>query len=333
MKKELKELGFQSQQQFSFPNIVNLCVLRGTCPCRCVHCPVGITPVKERSAKFGKALISTGLFKKVVREMSGFPHSTLRIHGVGEPISWKELPAMLRFASKHRVRTWLFTSLAIDDLSLMEELARYCDIIEISVNSFDENDYKKTKRINTFSLVKHNIEMLRKTCKQKNFSARIIVSRVESTDKQYDADFVTYWKTKTSHLVDDAFIRTYHDYNALLDNKFGGKPGEIVPCLVHWSRFNIDCDGTVVLCFNELFKGKNPVQSLVLGKVETQAISEIWHCDRLNLVRKAQLEKDYSMVNFSGNLPCKDCFSCQSMTQKQRPTSEHQVKQLKKKIN
>lgn len=326
---DLVKLGFRSIQQYDFPNIVNVCVIRGTCPCQCVHCPIGITLPIERHARFGKSVISLQLFKKIVQEMSVFHHSTLRIHGVGEPILWKKLTRALRFASEYNVRTWLFTCLVTEDIFLLKELAEYCNIIEISINSYDEHEYKRTKRIDAFSQVKHNIELLRTIAKSKNLSTRIIVSRVESEDRQYDSDFVKYWKD--SALVDDAFIRTYHDYNALLNNKFNRKIQEIIPCLVHWNRFNIDCDGTVVLCFNEFFKGKHPNESLVLGNIKSQTISEIWHCEKLNLVRKAQLEKDYSIVKFTNELPCLNCSSCQPLGQEGKPTSECQIEPLIKK--
>ncbi len=321
-----EKLGFESQQKFTFPNIVNICVLRGNCPCRCVHCPVGITPPKERDEKFGGTIISLDMFHKVVLEMAAYPHSTLRIHGVGEPILWNRLPEALRFAREHRVRTWLFTSLVTGDIPLLEKLAHLCDIIEISLNSYDEENYKKNKGIAAFSQVKQGIEILRTTRRSHNLSTRVIVSRVESEDKSYDAAFVRYWQE--SGLVDDAFIRAYHDYNAILENKFGGQAAGIVPCLVHWSRFNLDCDGSAVVCFNELFKGKHADESLILGNIRNQTIVEIWHGEKLNQVRRAQLAKDYSLVDFTGQLPCKGCFSCQSMKEKQRPTSEYQVKML-----
>ena len=325
-KQEFKELGFESFQQYNFPNIVNVCVIRGTCLCQCVHCPVGITPPIERHTRFGKSAISLRLFKKLIQEMSAFHHSTLRIHGVGEPILWEGLSQAFRFASEHYVRTWLFTCLVTEDTFLLEELVEYCNIIEISINSFDEDDYRKTKGVDAFLLVKRNVEFLKDIVRSKNLSTKIIVSRVESKDKQYDSNFVRYWKS--SNLIDDAFIRTYHDYNALLNNKFNRKRHEIIPCLVHWSRFNIDCDGTVVLCFNELFKEKHPDESQVLGNIENQTISEIWHCEKLNLVRKAQLEKDYSIVKFTDKLPCVNCSSCQPLGQKERHTSEYQIESL-----
>jgi len=328
---DFKKLGFRSFQEYSFPNIVNVCVIRGACPCQCVHCPVGRTPLFKRYERFGCSVIPLSLFKKIVKEMSNFRHSTLRIHGVGEPILWKKLPQALRFASKHNVRTWLFTCLVTENKSLLEELVTYCNIIEISVNSFDNEDYKKTKGIDAFPLVRHNIEFLRKIVKSRNLSTRIIVSRVESEDKEYDPQFIKYWKS--TDLVDDAFVRSYHDYNSLLDNKFQRNIRDIVPCLVHWSRFNIDCNGAAVLCFNELFKGKELDESLVLGNINCQTIGEIWHNKKLNKIRKAQMKKDYSIVDFTNNLPCINCHSCQPLWHTEKPTSEYQIKELEKKLS
>lgn len=328
--KSFEELGFESQQQYAFPTIVNLCVLRGNCPCRCVHCPVGITQPKERKEKFGDISISLELFRKVVLEMSTYPHSTLRIHGVGDPIFWNGLADALYFSQEHRVRTWLFTSLVTSDISLLEMLAQHCDIIEISLNSYDETNYKKSKGIPGFSQVIKNLETLKTSCRNNRLSTRIIVSRVESEDKSYDEAFVHFWQH--SDLVDDAFIRSYHDYNHTLENKFREPQGKIVPCLVHWSRFNIDCDGSAVICFNELFKGRYANESLILGNIQDQTIKEIWHDEKLNQVRRAQLAKDYTLVDFTAQLPCQDCLSCQSMKEKQNPTSEYQVKMLTMRI-
>lgn len=321
------ELGFESQQQYAFPTIVNLCVLRGNCPCRCVHCPVGITPPKERKEKFGDISTSLDLFHKVVLEMSTYPQSTLRIHGVGDPILWNHLANAFTFSQENRVRTWLFTSLVTSDSSLLEMLALHCDIIEISLNSYDETNYQKTKGIPAYSQVVKNLEILKTTRRNARLSPRIIVSRVESEDKSYDDAFVHFWQQ--SDWVDDVFIRSYHDYNTVLANKFKKSPEGIVPCLVHWSRFNIDCDGSAVICFNELFKGRQADESLLLGTIRDQTIEEIWHGEKLNQVRRAQLAKDYTLEDFTTHLPCQNCFSCQSMKEKQKPTSEYQVKMLR----
>jgi len=53
-----------------FPNIVNVEVYRGNCPCRCVHCPVGTTLPAQRNQVFGDGEITLALFRKIAEEIS-----------------------------------------------------------------------------------------------------------------------------------------------------------------------------------------------------------------------------------------------------------------------
>jgi len=322
---ELKKIGFISQEQFDFPKIINLCVLRGSCPCECVHCPVGLTPKEERGAHFGIDSMKLSLFKKIVDEIAEYPSSVLRIHSVGEPILWKALLDALEYTHKKKVKNWIFTCLVTKDKKILETLANNCSIIEISVNSFDSENYKQTKGIDEFNLVKSNIEFLSNLKKKNKLDVRILATRVESEDKEYDKAFVEFWKN--SGLVDDSFIRSYHSYNSTLLNKFGGKVRKKLPCLVHWARFNVDSSGEVVICFNELFKGKKVRPELLFGNLNNDLIKQIWHSEPLELVRKAQLLGDYSIVHFGCKLPCEDCVSCQEFDPN-CPTSENQLEKL-----
>ncbi|MBF0521084.1 MAG: radical SAM protein [Nitrospirae bacterium] len=324
---QISKLGFTSEQQYTFPTIVNLCVIRGDCPCRCVHCPVGLTQPSERHKRFGNTDLSLDLFDKIIQEMSAFHHSTLRIHGVGEPLLWGKLHEALQFASEHKVRTWLFTCLIHHDNNLLREIAANCDIIEVSINSYDAENYLQTKGIDGFKTVKMNLEFVRDFVVKNNLSTRIIGSRVESEHCDYDDEFLTYWKN--TNLLDDVFIRSYHDYNSLLKSNRQRGISDIIPCLVHWNRFNIDCDGTAVLCFNELFKANHSDSQVVLGNVTENTIRDIWVCEKLNIVREAQMKKDYSSVAFADALPCIGCLSCQPIGQNARPTSELQINAFK----
>ena len=322
--------GFESENQRVFPTIVNLCVLRGSCPCKCVHCPIGLTPISERKIRFGDEVIPLELYEKVLEEMAKFKHSVLRIHSVGEPLLWKNLESALVFSKRKNVKTWLFTCLVTRNIALLGRIAEYCSVIEISINSYDRENYLETKGIDAFYLVVNNIRYIHDTIKKGKLNTRLIVSRVESEDKRYDKDFVAYWGN--SELVNDAFIRTYHNYNDVIDNKFHRDTNEIIPCLVHWSRFNIDCDGKAILCFNELFKGPKPDERLIVGDVTKNNISEIWHGRKISLIRKAQLGKNYAIIDFTENLPCKSCFSCQTISGL-KITSKKHIKASKEKSN
>lgn len=317
--------GFKNQQEFDFPNIVNVCVLRGVCSGNCIHCPLGLAKISERKARFGDKVMSLSLFKKIIDEMFEFKHSTLRLHSVGEPTLWKPLADALDYAKSKGILVWIFTNAITANKELLKNLAKNCSIIEVSANSIDEKDYAATKGADAFNLVKDNIRYLHDIISGNNLKTRLIASRVESEDKDYNQKFVDYWKN--SGLVSDAFIRSYHSYNSLIADRDKKSKREIFPCSVHWTRFNIDTDGKAVVCFNELFRGPSPDETLVLGDVSISSIKEIWHGQKLSLIRKAQLEKDYGLINFTKNLPCINCHYCQPLDTK-RQTSEYQVKQL-----
>ena len=318
-------LGFPSRDVFEFPAIVNVEVYRGTCPCRCVHCPVGTTGPQQREARFGHQGMGLSLYEKIVREISDHPASTLRIHSVGEPLAWDEIAQALKFSHDQGVRSWLFTCGVTQDRQLLDTVCENTDIVEVSVNSSTAEDYIDTKGIDAFDLVVENVRYMH-SLKRIGHSFRLVVSRVESQDKRADAEFVRYWKA--TDLVDDAFVRTYHTYNDLLpemSEKQGAKRHE--PCLVHWARFNISVRGDAVVCFNELFK-EQVDPALVYGNLSTQSISEIWHGQQLAAIRHAELTGDYSALPYADVLPCKDCFLCQPLYGG-RQTSEYQIGQIR----
>lgn len=317
------ELGFCNQKYCDFPNIVNLEVFRGMCPCECVHCPVGLVTPNDRSSRFSQAAIDLVTFRKVIDEMSAWPHSTIRIHSVGEPILWGNLLPALDYLKKSHVRSWIFSSLVTKSKAILEALCNCCDIVEISVNSIDAEDYRETKGIDAFNLVIENIRYMSAFIKKQQLKTRLVVSRVQSDAKEKDDAFIAYWKD--TNLCSDAFVRKYHNYNNLLDEK-EGEVGKKVACLVHWMRFSIAYDGTVVCCFNELFHPKLR-DDVVMGNILSESIYDIWHGDKFLKLRAAELS-GYTTGDYLDDFPCRNCFSCQSYDQKHE-TSEHQIDALR----
>jgi len=322
---DFKSLGFPTKETYEFPNIVNVQVYSGNCPCSCVHCPVGTTEPAKRRERFGDKGMDLELYRKIVEEITQHPHSSLRVHSAGEPLLWADLVRALELTREKSVRSWIFTCAVTNDKSLLEAICDNTNIVEVSVNSTNPEDYSATKGVNAFNLVADNIRYMHDHIKGRGIPTRLIVSRVQSLNRAADEEFVKYWKS--TGLVDDVFVRTYHTYNDLLEKLLLGEKTEHEPCLVHWARFNIGVDGYAVVCFNELFKEKLD-SSLILGDMNKQTIAEIWHGPKLTALRRAELSSDYSNLPFGEALPCKDCSSCQPLSGN-RQTSEYQVRQLR----
>ena len=316
-----EQLGFAEERFYQFPNIINLEVFRGLCPCSCIHCPVGRLSPEVRSSYFGKRSVSLKLVEKIVSEMKLYPHSTLRLHSVGDPIMWHGLSETIEYIHSEHINSWIFTSLVSNDTKILESIARNCAIVEVSINSIDALDYRQTKGIDAFDIVKKNIIYISQFIKNHRLPTRLVVSRVQSSTEVRDREFVKFWKS--SGLVDDAFVRSYHNYNNILDK--GSTSKLKPPCLVHWMRFNISCDGLVVSCFNELFR-KELRKDVIIGNISNSSIYDIWHGEYMRNLRQAELS-GYNDGKFDIDFPCRKCSFCQAYD-KASITSEFQINRI-----
>ena len=319
---DYKKLGFPNREMFTFPNIVNVEVYRGSCPCYCHHCPVGKQKKIDRVDFFGKRSISTTLYEKIINEAANYSHSSIRLHSVGEPLDSPNIGELLEL-HKDEVIFWLFTCGVTEDKNLIKLLCQKVNIIEVSVNSTNREDYLNTKGIDAFSLVKENIELMRDYIDLYGSNSRLIVSRVQSKSVEMDNEFIDYWKA--SGLVEDAIVRSYHTYNNIIDPlSQNSQINSHEPCLVHWGRFNITVDGFATVCFNELFRKElNP--EIILGNINNQSIAKVWKGSLLNSIRKAELSGEYPETKLFANLPCKNCYTCQPLTGSNQ-TSEYQLR-------
>jgi hypothetical protein len=305
-----------------FPNIVNVNVLKGECPCRCVHCPVGIVKPERRAEHFGKQTMNVDLFKQLAMEIAKHKHAAIRIHAVGEPLLWSDLDVAVRFLGQHQIKSWIFTCAITHDRNLLRSLCEHVSIIEVSVNAINREEYLATKGIDAFDRVAGNIGYMSNYIKANRLPARLLLSRVQTDDENTDKQFKVYWTEKK--VAADVFIRSYHNYNNLLDIR--GASNLKKPCLVHWARASIDCDGTMVCCFNELFKPYMP--DVILGKIDqTTSIQQIWQNEKLRQIRTHDQSGDFSGLKY--RIPCENCKTCQPVDTL-RDTSEKQLMEIDK---
>jgi len=301
------------------PTIVNVCIVRGVCPANCKHCPVGIATPLERKKKFGYGFTTLSKFEYLCNQILnlGKPNPILRIHGVGEPTLWPDLGNALKICAKKGLNTWLFTIGSLNQRKFIDSV-KNASIIEFSINAFSRKEFSQTKRMNAkeFDNIIDNIKCL-SLLKQKNGTPnKILVSRVQSSDTIMDRAFVDYWLA--SGLVDDAFIRSFHDYGKRIFDKNSIIPSSnIKGCLVPTSRMNIDAVlGFVVRCFNELFASPEEVAKIALDTLsDNYNLYEIWSGSKMNKWRE----------NIFLYPECSNCRSCQPFNSN---TSEKQLLNL-----
>jgi hypothetical protein len=238
---------------------------------------------------------------------------------------WKQLDAALEMGRRNGARSWIFTCAVTDDRALLEALCANVQVIEVSVNSATAEDYLATKGVDRFEQVCDNIEYMYGLRKQLGTPFRLLASRTQTCSAAADQAFVRHWES--SGIVDGAFVRTYHSYNGLLDQRVGREPPSgPQACLVHWGRFNVSVDGDALVCFNELFK-RELDPGLIYGSVHETNIAEIWQGDKLAALRNAALNGSYRDLAYADVLPCASCYSCQPLFGSNQ-TSEYQIQKL-----
>lgn len=330
--------GFKNSAAQIFPPIINIEVYRGSCPCACVHCPVGLVEQKNRKHVFGVKGMEHAVFERIIDEIAVHPPATVRIHSVGEPLDWRHLPDALSYCVRKEVPSWIFTSAVTHDKHLLDSLCVHASIIEVSINSTDRDDYARTKGVDRFQNVTQNLSYLKQRIAETGSQTRLLVSRVQSIDPAADAAFVEHW-TK-SGIPDQAFVRSYHNYNLLLPQRdattqeSSGQAGcgthapQKPACLVHWGRCNISVDGYAVICFNELFK-PHLHPDVILGDIRQTSIESIWNGQKMRSLRASQIGLDDGFYRLHAHTPCINCTSCQSLFEQKNQTSENQLFALK----
>jgi hypothetical protein len=301
------------------PKIINLGVVRGVCPANCVHCPVGETIQQNRRDKFGMGFMPIDDFKALciqIKEFGAQNAPCLRIHGIGEPAAWTDLGEAFQFCKANEIKTWVFTMGLGTDRNTFLKTFSHADIVEFSINASDVEDFKQTKGLgeDDFSEITARMEALARLANK----PRILVSRVQTTSQEKDADFIKFWKSK--NLFDDVFIRSFHNYGDRLEpladilNAVHMKTSSERSCLVPTARMNIDgVLGIVVRCFNELFDKPEIVQNKSIARIlKDQTLKQIWFGDIMEDWRR-------NPFNYS---ECRNCTSCQPMNPN---SSEHQL--------
>lgn len=237
-----------------FPPLVQL-TINNACQLDCYHCPqqeYAASPNNDGSR------MSLPLFRKIVDEMRGHPHSALRIFARGEPLLHPEVGEMVRVAKREAKLP--VVSLITNGIRLRGALAEGfvrdgLDVVEVSLDALTEESYREVRplagrqareRTSPFYLIVENVLDYVALRDRVNPSCKIVVSIIDQPKVHHEVDaFIRKWE----RIVDQVLRRRFHSFQ-------GRVPGILLPekrhpCRVLWSRFNVHSNGAVPLCYND----------------------------------------------------------------------------------
>lgn len=253
-----------------FPKRV-LLELTSKCNSYCTMCPRNVLTRREDH-------MDTALAKNVIRQLAEVGISGLWLYNIGESLLHPDFFEILDYCRTFDTlgTIWLSTNGEILDEKMREKLlAHPVDILNYSVNSMSEKQFKKITTNLNFYRVQHNLKALVKLKKQLKASKPII--RAQMIELPYVLDEIEDFKREFGNKVDILNINKLEVFSQNIDYGQDSPVNNvnILKCnRLEREDFFIFSDGSVSCCdtdFNCIFN---------LGNLNEQSVKEIYEGEK-----------------------------------------------------
>jgi MoaA/NifB/PqqE/SkfB family radical SAM enzyme len=256
------------------------------CNAKCKSCPYRKKFSIRQRYKAEMALhISPAVFEAVADEC-GKHNAILRLTGGGEPLMHPDAWKMIDYAMLNNSRVSLITN-----GSFMTEKAadKYIPLgiyaIEFSVDAGTKEEYKEVRNGLDWKHITEIVPYCKKVRDESHSNTKIIVSIINQ--KGVDVERArAYWSDKCDVVQVRKFLTWgYNDPDGSADATPYLPPSERIPCPWLFERINVDTQGDVTYCGEDIaFTNK-------FANVLDRRIEDIWTGPEMTAARKAHLER------------------------------------------
>lgn len=288
--------GFQSHLTENFPSQVMVDITE-VCNLGCIHCT---HPSFKLSKVYQKSMLDPELNKKMVNEVSSNGLNLtkyIRYTSNGEPLVHPKSYEMILYAVQNsRTKVTLTTNgTLLDEKRMKKLLDTGLHMIDISIDAYLNETYKKIRVGGNLDITKKNVLKLFELNKKSNGSTKIIVSFVEQKENSNETElFKKFWMENGA---DEVLIRKLHTNSGSNLDEISKKEMSIKrrPCLYPWERIVLTAKGNLSFCPTDWF-GKSEV-----ADYRDVTIKETWSGEFYKDIREQHYFSKYK------NDFCKQC--------------------------
>jgi len=282
----------QSFQWPRRPQAINV-EITAICDARCIHCP---REDMERSQR----PMPLDLFKKLVDEAAELGVPDLCPNGFGEILTMRSFDEHLAYARSkpHRFRILVNTNgFRMDDEKIESFLRHEVDLLNITLDGATAETFEKIRVRLKLDQIEDNIRRLIKTRNDRGMTVpKIRVGMIAIPQNKHEhrallakwqgvADFVGIGgftnragSLDENELIPDAAQRLPSESQAIEVGRRAARS-----CVLPFRDMNIWADGRAVLCCDDWN------EEHVVGDLNTQTLSEIWHGPALKHARSRHI--------------------------------------------
>lgn len=286
---------FYGRLKKEFPSQIIVDV-NNKCNLSCVHCP------QSNKADFEKHnYLDVSLNMKMVDEVRNYGKDFtqhIRYTANGEPFLHPNLIEMINEATTNSNTFVSVTTngTLLNEDKIVELLDTGVNLIDISIDAYYEETYKKIRINGLHNVVNQNVKKLLKYNNLNKKQTKIIVSFVEQEINKDEVElFKNYWETQG---VDNVVIRRLHTaagyQNTLTPIGLNNKMRR--PCVYPWERIILNSEGFLQYCPNCFDNSTNIID------YKKTTIHEIWKSNFYDKLRKGHINNKFDNGDF-----CKKC--------------------------
>jgi radical SAM protein with 4Fe4S-binding SPASM domain len=255
--------------------------LTNHCNMSCIHCHRSIMDRKQ-------GYMQMYVFRKFIDEIATFPLAFLRIVGQGESALHPQFHEMMHYAAGKSIKIELVTNGSVFNRYSFEEILKWdIDIMGISIDGVDKEDYMRIRKGGDYDQLENNIKNFylyrnSRKCMYPLICVRNVIFP-ENTHQQI-IDYKSRW-------LNSADVITF---NTLQTYENSGSQGisECERCREFFFEAHIRYDGSVLLCQHQFVYGENEI----IGNLKDSSLKEIWRSERLIEMRRLHRTKDFPLT-------------------------------------
>lgn len=267
------------------------------CNLRCPLCPQSADATSERGFMDGD------LYRKIIDEIQHFSYDINLSHR-GESLFHEEIIDFIHYANSKGLKTRIHTNGTYLDRALSKAVIESgLDFLSFSFDGFDKELYEKSRVGATYEETLENIVQFLHLKKEASSRTPFTVIQVIQTDSLRGDRFLeqkeAFLKNFKDLPLNKLYVKDPHNWGGIIHDETAEKLAvsqRYSPCTFCWYSLTILWDGTVVPCPQD-FYGK-----LEMGNVREQTISDIWHGESMQQLRKAFIAR-----SIEGVQPCETC--------------------------
>lgn len=291
-----KSYGFRAHLSAAFPSQVIMDVTEA-CNLQCIHCPHEAMTAEGLLNK--QTHMSPEVHKKVIDEVAraGQGHCRyLRYTAQGEPMLNPHIYELLSYAVENSgVQVALTTNgTVLGGPRAAQLLDTGLDVVDISLDAFTARSYEAIRKKGDHARTQANVQNLLRARQEGGHGTRIVVSFVEQEINTGEAEaFEAHWREAGA---DQVVIRRLHSAGGAMKDLLA-TPEARYPCLYPWERLSVGADGMVHFCPQDWLRGS------LIGDVRSESLADIWTGAKMDTLREAHLQNDYSCHGLCGDCP------------------------------